>query len=285
MIDDIHIVAKYLERGPGKVVSTLRDGLRAMGIKETSIENTRNVACLQWGDDWPDVDSFSEKHVLIGPNYESKKFENVANRLDNFIVPSEWVRNIHATDPIINKKNIHVWSGGIETEIWAPTDQNKDIDCIIYLKNRNREEYACLEKIVTTMSSVFSRAAVFHYGHYNESDFFECAKRAKFAILLTNTESQGYAYMQLLSAGVPCLVFNKDTFYHEESGEILNATSVPYFDDRCGIITSDITEDSIEKFLSFDNSRWSPRDYILENHTIEKSTMKYLELLKNSNPL
>jgi len=285
MIDDIHIVAKYLERGPGKVVSTLRKGLKTLGVNEVPVEDTNNIACLQWGDDWPNVDTFSGKHVLIGPNYESKKFENVASRLDNFIVPSQWVKNIHAIDPIINKKNIHVWSGGIETEVWTPTSQDKDISCIVYLKNRSREEYMRLEKIAAKLPSLFSRAAVFHYGMYDEADFFECAKRAKFAILLTNTESQGYAYMQLLSAGVPCLVFNKDSFYHKESDKLLNATSVPYFDDRCGMVTNDITKEAIEEFLSFSYTRWSPRDYILENHTIEKSTTRYLELLKNTSPL
>ena len=114
----------------------------------------------------------------------------------------------------------------------------------------------------------------------HELDFLECAKSAAFAILLTNTESQGYAYMQLLSAGVPCLVFNQDTLYSSPDQPIQSwpATSVPYFDERCGLIEKEISKETIEKFFSVPLQSWDPRSYILENHTIEKSTKKYLKL-------
>jgi hypothetical protein len=128
---------------------------------------------------------------------------------------------------------------------------------------------------------------VFKYGNYHELDFLECAKSAAFAILLTNTESQGYAYMQLLSAGVPCLVFNQDTLYSSPDQPIQSwpATSVPYFDERCGLIEKEISKETIEKFFSVPLQSWDPRSYILENHTIEKSTKKYLKLLSEVSPL
>jgi hypothetical protein len=55
------------------------------------------------------------------------------------------------------------------------------------------------------------------------------------------------------------------------------ATSVPYFDNRCGFIeinlnNLDLFYDKLQEF--------NPRQYILENHTLMTSAQKYIDILK-----
>ena len=286
MIDKVHIIAKYLDRGPGKIVSTLRQGIQRLGIRETSFDDAEHIACLQWGDTWPDVSKFSGKRALIGPNtWESPNDRpEVVSKLHNFIAPSEWVRQKHLTESILDDKEVHVWSGGIEADTWVPASCRKDIDCLVYIKNREQQEYDKLAHIMTQLSTTIKSAVVFEYGHYDDVSLLKAAQRSKFAILLTNTESQGYAYMQLLSTNLPCLVFDKDVLVSRDGSQSWPATSAPYFDDRCGKIVKDISADEISSFLDM-GSCWSPRDYILENHTIEASTQKYLQLLSEAKVL
>ena len=86
--------------------------------------------------------------------------------------------------------------------------------------------------------------------------------------------------MQMLSANLPLLVFNRPWYDHPVSGVRHNATSVPYFDKRCGIIHDKISSTSIIEMVD-SYSNFSPRDYILENHTLEKSAIEYVNIISN----
>jgi hypothetical protein len=56
------------------------------------------------------------------------------------------------------------------------------------------------------------------------------------------------------------------------------STSVPYFDDRCGIKFYSI-EELEQKYKIFINSKYSPREFILEKLSLEKSTSSLIEIL------
>ena len=61
------------------------------------------------------------------------------------------------------------------------------------------------------------------------------------------------------------------------------ATSVPYFDSRCGMKFTDI-ENFKKKFENFWecvlNNKFKPRKYILENLTLEKSAQRMLDIVE-----
>ena len=282
MIDNIHIVAKYLERGPGKLVSNLRKGLELLGIEEVSFDKAEHIACLQWGDTWPDISKFDGKRALIGPNiWEAPSHRpEVAVRFQDFITPSEWVKQKHLSDPLMKNKNIHVWSGGLETDTWIPSTMPKDIDCFIYFKNRDRSELEEVIDIVQCEKNIAGPVPVIEYGSYHITQLLELSQRAKFCIFLNNTESQGYSYMQVLSVNTPCLIIDRDYLRSRDGSQTWPATSAPYFDDRCGRKVKTLTTHNLDLFLSSINS-YNPRNYILEHHTIEKSVKRYLEILEN----
>ena len=176
-------------------------------------------------------------------------------------------------------KNIHVWPVGIDTNTWAPDyTKEKDFDAFMYFKNRDEQELVDLCGILVDAKL---EGHVLAYGGYPEDHLLEFCHRSRFAILLTGTESQGIAYMQMLSTGLPLLVINQET-WESPPGKVYPASSVPYFDERCGMIVDSLTLDILEEFIeNIKDGMYSPRDYILENHTAELSAKRYLEILEN----
>ncbi|HEY9708930.1 MAG TPA: hypothetical protein V6D48_12080, partial [Oculatellaceae cyanobacterium] len=62
-------------------------------------------------------------------------------------------------------------------------------------------------------------------------------------------------------------------------------SSVPYWDERCGVKFKDISEfpTQLEEFLDkLNRQQFAPRNYILENLTLEKCAQHYVEILDDT---
>ena len=116
------------------------------------------------------------------------------------------------------------------------------------------------------------------YGQYDETSFREAVRRCRFCVTITSTESQGIAYQEILSMGVPCYVVEK-TQWNDRPGISCLASSAPYFDSRCGIKCPDLS--FFDTFLS-ELEKYDPREYILDNLTLEKCASEYFSLLEMS---
>ncbi len=105
-------------------------------------------------------------------------------------------------------------------------------------------------------------------------------------VYLCEHETQGIAYQQALSCGVPILAWERGGFWQDPSYfphkvKFAPVSSVPYWDDRCGIKFKDITEfpTKLQEFLDkLARKQFAPRDYILENLTLEKCARRYVEI-------
>ena len=116
------------------------------------------------------------------------------------------------------------------------------------------------------------------YGHYKEEEFISLVRKSKCCVLLTKTESQGIAYQEILSMGIPCYVLDKDV-WDDYKGFSFPATSVPYFDDRCGEKHKSIQEFDLfyEKLDGF-----KPREFVVDYLSLTICSKKYFSLLKAS---
>ena len=124
------------------------------------------------------------------------------------------------------------------------------------------------------------------YGNYKSDDYKSWLLKSKAMIFLSEHESQGIAYQEALSSGVPIFAWDQgkliDENYKIWGDEHMATSSVPYFDERCGIKFKNIDE-FVSKFDLFlekvDENFFKPREYILENLTLEKSAKLFLEIL------
>lgn len=252
-------------RGPYKVAANLLAGLSKIGVEVSVGKVEEFTGCLRSG-----VQGYYDlpRDTLMGPNLIVLPTDDsiIWTLYKNFVVPSEWVKTLYKSCYLCDDSNISVWPVGIDTEKFNDLNRKKDIDCLIYAKGREIGE---LGKLLDRngLSSV-----VLTYGLYQEAQLVEYTKRCKFCILLTGTESQGIAYMEILSSGLPCFVLDTKTW---NSAPV---TSVPYFSDQCGMICGSDMYTDFNKFLkNLDN--YIPRRYITEYHTLEKSATRYVDLL------
>jgi glycosyltransferase involved in cell wall biosynthesis len=259
--------------GPGKVAMNLVEGLKKLGIDFVENEERDMNGCLaSWSPRFKDL----PRETLVGPNLMVLPTDDpsVWSYFDNVVVPCEWVKNKYKKFNLPSNIYLHQWAVGIDTELFFPKKGTKS-KCLIYNKRGSRQN---LELITQTLNSLKISYIVLDYGSYTESDLLTACEQSLFAVLNTGTESQGIAYQEILATGVPCYVIDK-TVWDDQPGYSFPATSVPYFDDRCGIKHHNFSRfgEFLDKLSGFES-----REYILDNLTLEKSAKEYLNILEMS---
>jgi hypothetical protein len=108
-------------------------------------------------------------------------------------------------------------------------------------------------------------------------------------IFLCEHETQGIAYQQALSSDVPIFAWDRggpwqDPSYYPHKVVFGPVTSVPYWDERCGMKFADVHafRDKWEEFWDgIKSGRFAPRNYILENLTLEKCARRYIDIAES----
>jgi hypothetical protein len=201
------------------------------------------------------------------------------------LVPGPWMKAM--CEPIWGEA-LEAWPVGIDTEQWRPTDlARKMIDCLIYDKvmwNHTRYESTLIEPIRRTLRGLGRSFREIRYGYYREEDYHRALSECRAMVFLCEHETQGIAYQQALSCDVPILAWDRggywqDPAYYPHKVRFEPVTSVPYWDERCGMKFSDLEEFSVEWGCFWSGVRhqsFSPRAYILENLTLEKCAVDYV---------
>lgn len=268
-----------VHRGPGRVVQNLAIGLKNLGFEIFANDVPRfdvYQGCLQ-----PTQAIYSlTKNALMGPNLFvlPSEWGDLCQRFNHYVVPSEWVKSKYAEFSNLSHASIHVWPVGIDVNVWRKESSKETGSVLVYFKNRDEVD---LNQICENLKSLSIDFTVLRYGSYDEKDLFDACNFCDSCILLTGTESQGIAYMQILSMGIPCFVVNQPVWNNEGKWKSVPATSAPYFSENCGILCERFDENRFSLFLK-EKEKYLPRDYILNNHTLEISAKKYIEILEMS---
>ena len=90
----------------------------------------------------------------------------------------------------------------------------------------------------------------------------------------------------MLASNLPLLVWNVSLMSEEFNSNYpdIEATSIPYWDDRCGKVFYDINKiDEIINLFIKDLNKYRPREYIIEKLGLEVCSNRFKELLLNDN--
>lgn len=261
--------------GPGKVVSNLSKGLEMNGIEVLHNQYGDYNGCLQaWGTPIRQMNS----DTVVGPNLCVLPTELpwIWNHFDNMVVPSGWVKEMYESFNCVKvgKTKLHVWAVGIDTDRFCPSNEKKEWDVLLYAKHRDGD----IDMVLRHLEAMGLRVIILRYGHYTEEELIIAARKSKCCVLLTKTESQGIGYQEILSMGVPCYVLDKDV-WDDYAGYSFPASSVPYFDEKCGVIEKNMNCFSpfYEKLKIF-----NPREYIVDYLSLRNSAKNYEDLLKGN---
>lgn len=271
----LYVDNNYTEaQGPGKLYKNLRKGLEKLG--HTVVENERGdlTGCLHYR---PDMMALPDD-VVIGPNIvvTPDQKPEVFSKFKRSVVPSKWVRDKYKTFGECSDVECSIWSVGIDTDEFRPAKHGDPRDGLLYYKNRPLADWS---KATQLFKDAMRGCVVLEYGKYDSKAMAKYSNAVGYAMVLSGTESQGIALMEIMATGTPVFVLNQPKWNEFDS------TSAPYFDGRCGKI-AELNDPGCysewEDFLGKVDS-YSPRDYIMENHTLEKSAQKYLDILTGAN--
>ena len=222
--------------------------------------------------------------IYSHPIDRPRLFEEYPN-VKRFLVPGEWMRQM--CEPYYGNK-VLAWPVGIDTDYWKPYHGEKTIDFLIYDKirwNHQLQKTKLTDPIIQTLEEQKRSFSFIKYGSYTHTELIDKLKMSKAVIFLCEHETQGSAYQQILSTNTPILAWDRggywqDPFYFPAKVKYQPVSSVPYWDERCGIKFNNALDFNGKLKLFLTNlSTFKPREYIMENLTLEKCAEKYLEIL------
>ena len=242
------------------------------------------------------TENFKDKLFIFGPHFSifpNNIVRKISNKYNNsiYIQPSQpsvdtWVNEF-------NFKNIPVKAipFGVNTDKFKQVkESNIRTEVIVYYKSRDPRE---LKLLINFLSSKHVNYKLFSYEKkYKENDYLNSLQNCKYMIVLGRHESQGFAIEEAMSCNVPLLVWsvklrNKQYPYRKDFQNVkTNVTTIPYWDSRCGefFYEKEELDSTFNRFIS-KLKTYKPREYILENLSVEKCGEKFLQLIKDFSPL
>lgn len=238
---------------------------------------------------YSDIILSTDKPIICGPHFSvfpDKHVELITNKKNIiYIMPSEWPKKFWENFKICNGLIIKSIPFGVDTERFKSNNEDTDKkNVFLYIKNRCPEDIYFMINFLQYKNINYR---IFDYrSRYNEEDYLNYLKTCKYGVWLDAHESQGFALQEALSCNVPLLVWNVKYMSQEylSNYENIEATSIPYWDERCGEFFYHYKEleNTYNKFINnLDN--YKPREYILENLSRDKCEDLFInEILKLS---
>lgn len=222
-------------------------------------------------------------HPSDAPDFFEKPY------LKAYLQHSDWTVNIY--NDYLQQTICYRWPVGIDTQNWFAGDvTNKKIDFILYEKFLwlDEDKKALLNHILEHLTNLKMNLQIIKYGEYTQNEYKLLLSQSRSMIFLCEHESQGLAYQEALSMGVPILAWDQgqwlDPNYSGTSLIPIPASSVPYFNSKCGItfVGIDDFNSKLVEFLKL-HETFSPREFIIQNLSYDKSFIYLMEIIKGLN--
>ncbi len=291
-------ISFVLNKAPLSTGCTLiHDDLTALAYVQTRYKNGEIAA-----------KDFLNKKLIVGPNiaFDPSELERaipgIMTKEDSILMhatllcPSAWVKAFWIKRGFTTP--ISIWPVGVDTVSFDPKHLRSKLnisiddiakDLIVYTKGRDQAD---MDEVVSRLTDQGITYTLLKYGTYTEPELMHAALTHKLALVIVSSESQGIALEELMSLNLPLLVWNISTVNQKSVlaqqknidnsytiGGTESATSVPYFDPRCGLVVDDIN-DIVPALHNMLHSleQFAPRDYVLEHLSLDGQARALLSL-------
>lgn len=206
------------------------------------------------------------------------------------LVPGPWVRDMFIQH--FGEHMVEAWPAGIDIDKWRTNNAQKAVDVLVYSKflwDKEANAQKLLQPILTHLDAEKLSYKIITYGSYKHTDLLDALNSCRTAIFLCEHESQGFAYQQILSSGVPIFAWDRqgpwlDPSFYPHKVVFTPASSVPYWDQRCGMKFKDLTDfyGKLQIFIqAASEGQFDPRSFVVDNLSLEKSANQYLKIVKS----
>jgi len=240
--------------------------------------------CVYSPTDPIDVSKYPGVRFIFGPHFSvfpSEKLLSIKSSKTSYLVLSNWNKKIWQSYDICDNLNLVDIPFGVDTDKFCETQPIQQRNSVfIYYKSRQPAELEFIEKTLQ-QNNIHYRIFGYHQ-RYHEHEYIEYLQNSKYGIWLDAHESQGFALEEALSCNVPLLVWNVKSMNQEcgQNYSDIPASTIPYWDERCGEYFYDITEfeQTCKKFfINLENYR--PREFVLENLSMEVCEKRFINLI------
>jgi glycosyltransferase involved in cell wall biosynthesis len=233
-----------------------------------------------------DVSKYPNTKFIFGPQFSvfpEDRLSLIKRNKTVYNLLSDWVINIWTQFPACNNLKLVALPFGVDTEkfidIKSIQDRNK---VIVYFKHRNPSDLLFIENFLQRKNINY---VIFSYDKkYDEEDYIYHLQNSKFCIWVDAHESQGFALQEALSCNVPLLVWTITSMNQEYGSNYKNwpATTTSYWDNICGEKFHNINEleETFNKLIDNINN-YKPREFILENLSVEVCENRFINLINN----
>jgi len=249
--------------------------------KVNTIDQIKNAPDLIWSTaKWIDPSRFPNTKFLFGPQFfvfpdkngplMTCKIEGISSR-SYYNCLSEWNLKIHNSFAELPKIPYICLPFGIDTDKIKPDESIEKVnDIIVYYKKRHTNHLNSVISIIKELNLTYK---IVYYGSYIMNDYHLLLKKSKLCIWIGCHESQGFAFQEALSIGIPILVYdvvdmkdevnkNNVSCYLKYARPLLS-TSASYWNSLCGEKTMKPNEikELLIKMLN-NLQEYKPREFI-----------------------
>lgn len=237
-----------------------------------------------------------ENPIVFGPAVFSHPLNDLyifrELSIKTVLVSAPWLKRMYESAVDVR---IEVWPAGVDTYRWRPSlNVAKENDFLIYDKIRwehDLYEKKLIQPIRKKLESCGVRYQTIRYGGYREEEYQELLGRSRAMIFLCEHETQGFAYLQALASGVPILAWDpgdfwKDPEFYPHTVKFPGVSSVPYWDNRCGIKFRGLEDfgRQLEAFIDeLPKVTFQPRNYVCEKLDLVERAREYARFLSEDN--
>ena len=234
-----------------------------------------------------DVNKYPNTKFLFGPHFsvfpEKQQMDIIRRNKVLYAQPSEWAAKIWQDNELCKNIKVESLPFGVDIEKFKDTKPKSErTKVVIYFKRRHPNE---LRFVTDFLSAKNIEYRIFNYlERYNENEYLNYLQNSKFCFWLDAHESQGFALEEALSCDVPLIVWNIKTMKQEHGSSYTDipATTIPYWDERCGEYFYDANElENVYDLFISKLETYKPREYIVENLSIQKCEEKFVNLINS----
>lgn len=207
------------------------------------------------------------KTLFAGPNivvFSSDCDSILASpEIDYVISNCDWVTDIYVEDCPSLEGRCFEWAAGVDTEYWKP-DPVLERKQILIFEKQNKGPVGPVQPYADYLERQGYKVVIMRYGSFNHLQYLKYLQQSCLMIGFVRDESQGIAWQEAWSTGVPTLLWKNTSNVYR--GRTYRCTTAPYLCDQNGLFFDDL-DDFKSKFAYWQSNRdaFLPRAWTLEN--------------------
>jgi hypothetical protein len=248
--------------------------------------NFEDFDCVYSPCDTIDVKRYPTTKFIFGPQFSvfpDNRLDVIKYTNSVYNLLSDWVINIWSSSEYCNNLKLIKLPFGVDTEKFNCINNIQErTKVFVYFKRRKHSELNYLLDFFKTKNIEIK---LFDYvSHYSEEEYLNYLQNSSYGIWLDAHESQGFALQEALSCDVPLLVWNVSSMNQEYGSNYsdIPATTISYWDERCGEYFYNENEfENIYNLFIHKLDTYKPREFVLENLSIESCENKLINFIEN----